>query len=29
MFTRDELAKPVKDGDELHITLIIAGGRGR
>jgi len=22
----EELAKPVKDGDELHITLIIAGG---
>ncbi len=22
----DELAKPVKDGDELHIVLIIAGG---
>jgi molybdopterin converting factor small subunit len=21
-----ELAKPVKDGDKLHITLIIAGG---
>ena len=22
----EELAKPVKDGDELHITIIIAGG---
>lgn len=22
----DELAKPVKDGDELHIVVIIAGG---
>ena len=22
----EELAKPVKDGDELHIVLIIAGG---
>jgi molybdopterin converting factor small subunit len=22
----EELAKPVKDGDELHVTLIIAGG---
>ncbi|MDH5695979.1 MAG: MoaD/ThiS family protein [Dehalococcoidia bacterium] len=22
----EELAKPVKDNDELHITLIIAGG---
>ena len=22
----EELAKPVKDGDELHITMIIAGG---
>jgi len=22
----EELAKPVKNGDELHITLIIAGG---
>lgn len=22
----EELARPVKDGDELHITLIIAGG---
>jgi sulfur-carrier protein len=22
----EELAKPVKDGDELHITLTIAGG---
>jgi len=22
----EELAKPVKDGDELHLTLIIAGG---
>jgi len=22
----EELTKPVKDGDELHITLIIAGG---
>jgi molybdopterin converting factor small subunit len=22
----EELAKPVKDGDEIHITLIIAGG---
>lgn len=22
----EELAKPVRDGDELHITLIIAGG---
>jgi len=22
----EELAKPVKDGDELYITLIIAGG---
>ena len=22
----EELAKPVKDGDELHIILIIAGG---
>jgi len=22
----EELAKPVKDGDELHITLMIAGG---
>jgi molybdopterin converting factor small subunit len=22
----EELAKPVKDGDKLHITLIIAGG---
>ncbi len=22
----EELAKPVKDGDELHITLVIAGG---
>lgn len=22
----EELAKPVKDGDRLHITLIIAGG---
>ena len=22
----DELAKPVKDGDELHLVLIIAGG---
>jgi molybdopterin converting factor small subunit len=21
----EELAKPVKDGDEIHITLIIAG----
>lgn len=22
----DELAKPVNDGDEIHITLILAGG---
>ncbi|UCF86026.1 MAG: MoaD/ThiS family protein [Desulfobacteraceae bacterium] len=22
----DELAKPVKDGDDIHITLILAGG---
>ena len=22
----DELAKPVKDGDSIHITLMIAGG---
>ena len=22
----DELAKPVKDGDEIHITLMLAGG---
>lgn len=22
----EELAKPVRDGDEIHITLIIAGG---
>ena len=22
----DELAKPVKDGDEIHLTLILAGG---
>jgi molybdopterin converting factor small subunit len=22
----DELAKPVKDGDRIHITLMIAGG---
>jgi len=22
----EELAKPVRDGDELHITIIIAGG---
>jgi len=22
----DELAKPVKDGDDIHITLMIAGG---
>lgn len=22
----EELAKPVRDGDELHITLLIAGG---
>ena len=22
----EELAKPVKDGDELHITMMIAGG---
>ncbi len=25
-FYPEELAKPVKDGDELYITLIIAGG---
>ena len=22
----DELAKPVKDGDEIHVTLMLAGG---
>ena len=22
----DELAKPVKDGDEIHITIMLAGG---
>jgi len=22
----DELAKPVKDGDEIHLTLMLAGG---
>jgi len=22
----DELARPVKDGDEIHLTLILAGG---
>lgn len=22
----DELAKPVKDGDEIHITVMLAGG---
>ncbi|MBL6979440.1 MAG: MoaD/ThiS family protein [Desulfobacteraceae bacterium] len=22
----DELAKPVKDGDDIHITLMLAGG---
>jgi len=22
----DELAKPVRDGDEIHITLILSGG---
>ena len=22
----DELAKPVKDGDDIHLTLILAGG---
>jgi adenylyltransferase/sulfurtransferase len=22
----EELAKPVKDGDEIHITVILAGG---
>lgn len=22
----DELVKPVKDGDEIHITLVLAGG---
>ena len=22
----DELAKPVKDGDEIHLTLLLAGG---
>jgi hypothetical protein len=22
----NELAKPVKDGDEIHVTLLLAGG---
>lgn len=22
----DELAKPVKDGDEIHVTMMLAGG---
>ena len=22
----DELARPIKDGDEIHLTLILAGG---